>query len=226
MKIFVIIPAFNEETMVAKVISKIPRRLVGVGKVTTVVVDDGSTDLTSFEARRAGATVIRHSVNCGLGGALGTGFAYAKKNKADIVITMDADGQHNPSDILPMIKQINKKKVDVIIGSRMIAKQKMPLDRQIINFLGNIATYVLFGIWTSDSQSGMRAFTKKALDKIEIKTNRMEVSTEFFKEIKRNNLTFSEVAIKPIYTIYSRNKGQKNLNALDVFYKIFLSIAR
>jgi len=222
----VIIPAFNEETMVAKVISKIPRRLVGVGKVTTVVVDDGSTDLTSFEARRAGATVIRHSVNCGLGGALGTGFAYAKKNKADIVITMDADGQHNPSDILPMIKQINKKKVDVIIGSRMIAKQKMPLDRQIINFLGNIATYVLFGIWTSDSQSGMRAFTKKALDKIEIKTNRMEVSTEFFKEIKRNNLTFSEVAIKPIYTIYSRNKGQKNLNALDVFYKIFLSIAR
>ena len=226
MKIFVIVPAFNEEVMVAKVINKIPRRLVGFGKVTTVVVDDGSSDLTSFEASRAGAIVIRHSINCGLGGALGTGFAYAKKNNADVVITLDADGQHDPSDVLPMIRQINKKNVDVVIGSRMIAKKKMPLDRRIINYLGNIATYILFGVWTTDSQSGMRAFTKRALDKIEIKTNRMEVSTEFFKEIKRNNLSFTEVPIKPVYTNYSRKKGQKNFNAVDVFYKIFLSIAR
>jgi len=90
----------------------------------------------------------------------------ALDRKAEIIVTFDADGQHNPKDIPRLISPILKNEADVVIGSRIIGKKNnMPLFRKILNYLANLSTLIFFGIWVSDSQSGLRAFNKKAAEK-------------------------------------------------------------
>jgi hypothetical protein len=103
---------------------------------------------------------------------------------------------------------------------------EMPSDRRLLNSLANTLTFVLFGVTTTDSQSGFRAFNRKAIQAIALKTQRMEVSSEIFAEIKRLNLRFSEVPISVIYTDYSRQKGQQNSNKWSVGYKLMLRLFR
>jgi hypothetical protein len=98
----------------------------------------------------------------------------------------------------------------------------MPWYRVVGNLGLNVITYLLFGLWTSDSQSGMRAFCRSALEKIEIRNDRMEVSSEFIREIRRKQLRFSEVPIKAIYTEYSLAKGQSNWNAFNIIFRLLL----
>jgi len=102
----------------------------------------------------------------------------------------------------------------------------MPVDRLLVNWLSNFLTWLLFGVWTSDSQSGFRAFSKKAIELLKLKTERMEVSSEIFAEVRRHQLTLTEVPIRVIYTAYSQRKGQSTLNALHVFFKLVLRLAR
>jgi hypothetical protein len=139
---------------------------------------------------------------------------------------MDSDGQHAFSDIPRMIKPLLAGKCDVVVGTRMKNSDGMPPDRKIINFVSNLVTFALFHIWTSDSQSGFRAFSREALRKINTVTQGMEVSSEFFAEIKKHNLRFEEVPIKVIYTDYSRTKGQSNLNSVFIGLKLFLRLFR
>lgn len=226
MKLLIILPAFNEGGKIGEVLKNLPAKIKGASSIEKLVIDDGSSDNTSKVALSHKAKVLRHIINRGLGGGIGTGFEYARITGADIVVTFDSDGQHRPKDIEPLIKPIIEGIADVVIGSRFIKVSEVPFDRIVINFLSNIATYILFGIWTSDSQSGLRAFNKNAISKIEIKTQKMEVSSEIFKEIKRNDLKFEEIPIKAIYTEYSRKKGQKNSNAVPTFIKMFLRVLR
>ncbi len=220
-KLAIIIPAFNENVMIGNVIKSVPKKILHFQKPAIIVINDGSTDGTKNQARRAGARVISHPLNRGLGGALGTGFMLAKKEKFDLVVTLDADGQHNPVDISRLIQPIIDGKADVVIGSRLMSSTMPPL-RKLINIFSNIATFILFGIATSDSQSGFRAFSKKAIRKISIKTQGMEVSSEIFREIQRNNFTKVEIPIAAIYTNYSLGKGQRITNAPNVFWKLLL----
>lgn len=226
MKLLIILPAFNEGEKIGEVLKGLPNKIKGATEIEKLVIDDGSEDSTSIVALSNKAKVLRHIINRGLGGGIGTGFEYARVKGSDIVVTFDSDGQHRSQDIEPLIKPIVDGKVDVVIGSRFLKVAEVPFDRIVINFLSNIATFVLFGIWTSDSQSGLRAFNKKAISKIDIKTQKMEVSSEIFKEIKRNDLKFAEIPIKAIYTEYSRRKGQKNSNAIPTFIKMFLRALR
>ncbi len=220
--LMVAVPAFNEDKMIGKILSSIPGTINGIGKILVVVIDDGSSDDTLKVAKKHRVIVLRHLINRGLGGVLGTAFKFAKKNKIDILVTLDADGQHKPSDIKHLIRAIINKQADVVVGSRLLKKSSMPLSRRLINIMSNIATWIFFGIWSSDSQSGFRAFSKKAINCIELRTQRMEVSSEIFKEIKRNKLKIAEVPIKAIYTHYSLTKGQKISNAAAVVTKLFI----
>lgn len=223
MKILVIVPAFNEEESIESVILD----LRGHGYRHLVIVDDGSLDRTATIARKLKVPVISHHINRGLGAALGTGLAYARSVGPDMVVTFDADGQHKARDIKKLLGPLNSNKADVVIGSRLMRDtETMPVDRQVLNWLSNFLTFLLYGVWTTDSQSGLRAFGRRAWEKITIKTERMEVSSEFFKEIKRHQLWFTEVAIKPIYTKYSRTSGQSNLNAVNVAAKMLLRLFR
>lgn len=221
-KLVILMPAFNEEAIIGKVLDDLIDRKPPNFETEIVVINDGSYDQTESEAQKRNVTVLTHPLNRGLGGALGTGFLYAKISGADFVVTFDADGQHNPDDIVKILHPLVEVKADVVVGSRLLGKSTMPIDRKIINFLANILNFFLWGIWVTDTQSGLRAFTKKAVNKIKIKMNKMEVSSEILKEVKRNKLSLTEIPIKAIYTQYSRNKGQQNINAVNVFLRLLL----
>lgn len=226
MNILIAIPAYNEGRIIHHTIASIKKHITNL-PATILVVDDGSTDNTHEQALNLGVLVATHTINRGLGGALGTALEYAKFHHFDILVTLDADGQHDPTDIPKIIKPLLTNQADVVIGTRTRSRQgQMPLDRKIIITLSNLLTGLLFGQTTSDSQSGFRAFNTRAINSIHLKTERMEVSSEFFSEIRRLRLRLSEIPIKVIYTDYSRSKGQANTNAWNIFYKLILRLFR
>ena len=234
-KLFIILPAFNEVKVIGRVLDDLKKELKHLKQLkqfkelepVIIVVDDASSDKTGKIARKKGMVVLRHVINRGLGGALATGLEYARINNADIAVTMDSDGQHDPQDLHKIIKPIVEKKAEVVIGSRFLERSNsIPWDRKPVLWASNIITFLFFGIYTTDSQSGFRAFSKRAIKKIKLKTQRMEVSSELFDQIKKNNLRLMEVPIKVIYTPYSREKGQSNLNALKILVKLILRLAR
>lgn len=205
-KRIIVIPAYCEETVIGNVV----RDAVRVADAV-VVVDDGSPDRTGEVARAAGAIVVRHSLNRGLGGALGTGIAAAKRLGATAIVTMDADGQHRASDAARVFDRLAKGDVDFVIGSRMLPgpdRAGMPAHRVVLNRLGNLLTLILFGVRVTDSQSGLRGLTRAAADGLDLRTNGMEVSSEFINEIRSRGWRFAEISIPAIYTDYSLSKGQ------------------
>jgi UDP-N-acetylglucosamine---dolichyl-phosphate N-acetylglucosaminyltransferase len=220
MKLAILIPAYNEEKTLEQVIKSIPRRFPKISRTEIIVVSDGSKDKTTEIARKQKAILIEHDLNRGLGGALGTGFEYVRQNDFDLLLTFDADGQHNAEDIWPVLKPLTQKKADVVIGSRLKHTAGMPWYRVIGIWGLNFITFIFFWVWTTDSQSGLRAFNRKAIEKINIQANKMEVSSEFFYEIGRHNLKLLEVPITSIYTKYSLQKGQKNANAFRIISKL------
>jgi len=204
-KWIVVIPAYGEATVVGRVVLD----ALTVSDAV-IVVDDGSPDRTGDEARAAGALVVRHAINRGLGGALGTGIAAARFLGATAIVTMDADGQHRGVDARRVFERLDEGNVDFVIGSRMIgeARRGMPLHRVILNRLGNLLTLLLFGVRVTDSQSGLRGLTRRAADGLDLRTNGMEVSSEFINEIRTRKWRFAEITIPAIYTEYSLSKGQ------------------
>ncbi len=215
--IVAVIPAFNEEGRVADVIR---RSLSYVDKV--IVINDASRDSTAQLSREAGATVVSHPLNRGLGAALGTGVEGAKKLGAEIVVMLDADGQHLPEEI-PLLVQSIRDGNDAVIGSRMLTFEgNMPRMRRVYQRVGNLMTYMLFGKHVTDSQSGFRAFSKHALDRLKIRTDRMEVSSEIISEIHRNKLKYAEVPITAVYTDYSLSKGQSFHTGVKTALKLLL----
>ena len=218
LKTVVVIPAYNEEKVIGSVIDNLKKE----GFKEIIVIDDGSVDNTFHVAKEKKVFAYSHIINRGLGGALNTGISAALMHDADIIVTCDADGQHDPNDIKKAISMLIKEDLDVVIGSRLINSKGMPLSRKVINSGASWITYFLFGVYSSDTQSGLRVFKKTAAEKIEIKTNRMEVSSEIIKEIGRNKFKFKEIPIKAIYTEYSLAKGQKGSNAFKILYKLIL----
>lgn len=215
--VWIVIPAFNEEKTITRVIKGLKLN----GWQNIIVVNDGSVDRTAMLAKKQGVIVLNHLINRGLGAALNTGIHAALKFGADIIVTFDADLQHRPEDVERLINPILNNKADVVIGSRFLNKQDlkdMPLAKRIGNMGLTIITFLLFGAITTDSQSGLRAFSRKAAEKIEIKTNRMEVSSEIIAEITRKKLKKLEIPIKAIYL----RKGQSVLDGFKILGKLLL----
>lgn len=227
--VIVVLPAFNEELVIGEVIDRVINELSKINNICPqlIVVDDGSTDETNKIVLAKGVEVIKHVINRGLGGSIMTGLEYARMKQADVLVTMDADGQHNPKNIYELIKPIVEQQYDVVIGSRFLGKSKnLNIIRKLILKGGNLITYLLFGIYSSDSQSGFRAFSKRAINSINLRTQRMEVSSELFIQIKKNKLRLTEVPIEVKYTPYSMAKGQSNLNAFRILLKLILRFGR
>jgi len=216
MKRVIVIPAYNEQTHVGDVVRS-ARQVADV----VLVVDDGSIDKTGEVARAAGAVVVRHAVNRGLGGALGTGLEGAVRLGADAIVTMDADGQHRAEDAKRVFERLAQGDADFVMGSRMLgADGNMPARRKLAQQLGNLLTWALFGTWVTDSQSGLRGLTRRAAEGTDLRTNGMEVSSEFVKRIKDHGWRWAEISIPAIYTEYSLSKGQSFLVGLKTAGKL------
>lgn len=220
-RVYIIIPVFNEKEVIGAVLREIHD--CGYGRI--IVVDDGSTDGTKEEAERSGASVvIRHRMNRGKGAAIKTGMEAAKRCGADAVVTFDGDGQHDPKDISIMLGLLQKG-YDVILGSRFIHSQQIPVMKRILNFLGNIIVWCIYGIWATDSQYGLRAYGKRALWAIDTESDRYEYDSEVLREIVRHDLKYREFPSHVRYTKYSQQKENRQnvVSAAKTMIKVFLS---
>jgi len=210
-------PAYNEAAVLSSVLSDVcsavPARRV-------VVVNDGSCDATGVIAAKHGVHVVHHELNRGLGAALKSGMILAVALGAQAVVTFDADGQHKAQHVDQMIAPLLRGEADMVIGSRFLKNESMPRHRRAFNAIGNVVTWLFHGAWTSDSQSGLRAFNLHALTNLDIRANQMDVSSEFIKEAHRLRLRVAEVPIPPIYTEYSMSKGQSFMGGIRTVSKI------
>ncbi len=212
-KVFAVVAAFNEEKTISAVLSDLGKYVDRI-----IVVDDGSSDKTSDVVKGGRITLLRHLSNLGQGAALQTGFEYAKRQKAGIVITYDADGQFKASDIPRLIEPIIQKKADIVLGSRFLGQAvNIPRTRLITLKLGIIFTFIFSGLKLTDTNNGLRALNSKALHKINITQNKLAHASEILDQIKSKKLKYMEIPVTVIYTDYSKQKGEKNLNALKVF---------
>ena len=198
LKITVGIPAFNEEENIGAIIIKL-KKIVD----TVIVCDDGSTDMTNEISKKMGALVIEHKENLGYGSSIKSIFEKAKEMDSDILVTFDGDGQHNIDDVKKIVQPILEMNADIVIGSRFLNKDKnVPKYRKLgiktITKLTNVALEKKL----SDSQSGFRAYNKKAINEINPKDSGMGISTEIL--IKANSKKLEIVEI-PITILYNGN---------------------
>lgn len=216
-KVCVILPAYNESSAITDVIADLSATFKKAGHTfQVVVVDDGSKDDTAAIAGKSGAHVIRHILNTGSGGATATGLSYAQQNGFTIAATADADGQHHADDVLKGVELMIKDEADLLIGSRLIDSQGMSKVKIIGNRGLSFITYLLFGVNVTDSQSGLRIYSRRALNELRWKTMGYEFCSEMLWRAKQQKLSIKEYPIKAIYTDYSKAKGQNNWNAFNI----------
>jgi glycosyltransferase involved in cell wall biosynthesis len=216
--ILIIIPAYNEGRSLPSVIESLKKH----GYNNILVIDDGSGDGTFEIAGDLKVYVARHSLNAGAGCASATGFEIAKILDPHIVVTFDADGQHDAADIARLVGPIQRDEADVVIGSRMLSGSGMPWKRILYNKIANTMTFILYGFSLSDTQSGFKAFNRKAYRLINIETSRMEYCSEIVHKIEKNNLRHTEIKVRTIYTDYSLSKGQGLATGLKTLMRLVL----
>lgn len=205
MSLYIIIPAYNEGRKIGEVIKDLKKS--GYDKI--IVVDDASSDDTAKVSENAGAVVLKHIVNRGQGASLKTGNTYALQKGAKIIVHFDADGQMQVSDIKKMTAPIINKEVDVTLGSRFLGSaENIDFGKKVMLKLARFVVYILYGIWLTDSQNGFRAMNRKAAEKIEISSDKMEHAGEILGEIKKKRLKYKEIPVRIVYTDYSKSKGQ------------------
>ena len=196
MKITIGIPAYNEEKNIAPIITKLKKITDSI-----IVCDDGSSDMTSKISQDLGARVVTHEKNMGYGAAIKSIFLEAKQIQPDILVTFDADGQHNVEDIEKVIVPIQKSTSDIVIGSRFLNEKNKEIPRYRKVGIKTITglTNTLTGTKISDAQSGFRAYSKKTLEKITPSDEGMGVSTEILIKSSNLGLVIAEVPIKINY---------------------------
>lgn len=217
MRIIAVIPAFNEATRIAQVVKAVSQHVSAV-----VVVDDGSSDGTAVEAKKAGALVVRHIDNSGAGAATMTGIEAARRLNAEVVITLDADEQHDPKDIPAMLEPIEKHGADIVFANRFGQRNKIPFIRRVFNGLGNIVTFMATGYWVADSQCGYKAFGSRAVEQLNLRMSGFEFCTEIVRESVHHKWRIAQVPVKVVYSEYTLAKGQSFANGVRTAFKILL----
>jgi glycosyltransferase involved in cell wall biosynthesis len=194
-RVIAVIPAYNEERFIGSVVLKACRHTDQV-----VVVDDGSTDATAQLAEAAGAIVVRHHHNRGKGHALNSGFKKACDLEADIVVTLDADGQHQPDELPRVIWPVRAGQADLVVGSRYI-RPGLPVPRHRVwgHRLFNLLTNLASGVTVTDSQSGFRAFSRPAAEALIFSAAGFSVESEMQLQARTFGLRVQEVPITVRY---------------------------
>lgn len=219
-KVYIVIPAYNEAPVLGKVIDEIRKN----GFDHIIIVDDGSVDETRTILQKKEVLSVRHSLNRGKGAAIQTGFEASQLLGADMVVTFDGDGQHDPIDIAPMVRLISEG-YDVVMGRRDYREKHIPRYKVMGNKLGNLITWIVYGLWVSDSQFGLRAYSRKAIDKIRLTSDRYEFDSEIIREIARHGFKHCEMTAHVRYTDYAMSKKNKQsiISSIKTVLKMILT---
>jgi glycosyltransferase involved in cell wall biosynthesis len=210
-----LIPAYNEEAAIAKVILQAQKY---VSKV--IVCDDGSTDMTSEIAKSLGATVLRHQTNLGKGVALRTLFAKAKEIAPEAVVTLDADGQHDPNEIPNLIKALRTNRADIVIGSRFVQGTYTSGNIPAYRIIGNKLLSRLTDKNMTDTQSGFRVYSRAALNSLNPTENGMGVDSEILMKARKLNLKIIEAPISVSYDVLNPSKSNFTFHAAEVVLSV------
>jgi len=217
--VWIVVPAFNEAGVIGDVIADLRSVFTNV-----VCVDDGSDDDTGDVALKAGAHLVRHPVNLGQGAAIQTGVEYARRQPgAQVFATFDADGQHRVKDLVTMIDRLSAGDVDVVIGTRFgPGVSRPPLLKRVV--LQTAARLSPRGrrLSLTDTNNGLRVFTKTVADGLDITMSGMSHATEFIMLIAENHWRVAEEPVEVLYTDYSKSKGQPLLNGVNIIFEGFL----
>lgn len=211
-KLWIIVPAYNEGKRIEDVLEGVKNYSKNV-----VVVDDGSRDGTSKLAKKHDVLVLKHLVNLGKGAALKTGCEYAIRKRAEKLIAIDADGQHDPEEIPNFLEALES--ADVVFGYRKLNK-KMPLLFRIGNMLINFTTKILYNVKLRDTQGGYRAFTADAYKKLRWKSNDYSMESEMIANMGKHHLRYKEIPIKTIYS--EKYKGTTVLDGIKIVVNMFI----
>jgi glycosyltransferase involved in cell wall biosynthesis len=211
------IAAFNEEKTIAKIIARAMRHVDGV-----IVIDDGSTDDTAMIAKQLGAQVFSHEKNKGYGAAISSCFSMARDLGADVLVTLDGDGQHDPEQIPKVIEPILDGQADVVIGSRFHegSNREIPRYRLAGMRILNAATNRVSKQRITDSQSGFRSYSKKAIDSIKIYETGMGATSEIAVRADDAGLTIAEVPISVAYAGLESSSKNPLTHGLEVLSTI------
>jgi len=226
MKLIVLIPAYNEESNIEKTILSIPRKILGINEIKVLVVNDGSTDKTSELAMNGGADkIVSHKRNRGVGATFMTGIRNAIQMGADIVVTLDADSQFDSKQIPELVLPILNHQFDVVIGSRFLSytPKNIPRIKSIGNKIFSKLVSWLIGQKFTDSQSGLRAYSREALFNISI-VNDYTYTQEVLIDLKFKGLQIGEVPVSVSYDEKRKSRVLKNifsysLRALSIIIK-------
>ena len=211
------IPAYNEEKTIAKVILLAQKHVDAV-----VVCDDGSQDLTADIAEKLGAIAIKHKKNMGYGAAVQTVFEKAKKLKADLLVTLDADGQHDALEIPKLVEPILEKKADIVIGSRFLQQNSgMPRYRRFgIKVLTKMTNSSRQKDTLTDAQCGFRAYNRKAIKSLRLEEQGMGISAEVLLKAKDLGLVVAEVPVEVQYKGLETSTHSPVKQGLNVIFTI------
>ncbi len=209
---WVVIAAYNEASVIARIIADVRRRCY-----TVVLVDDGSSDATAATAEKASAVVIRHPVNLGQGAALQTGIEFALHEGAEVIVTFDADGQHRATDIDGLIGALAEHDADFALGSRFLGGTvNLPPARRLLLKAATSFARATSGLSITDTHNGLRAMTRRGASAIRLRQNRMAHASEFLNQIAASGLKYVEVPVTIEYSAYSLAKGHKLGNSLSI----------
>lgn len=211
MKTAVVIPAYNEEKTIAKIVRETRKFIPDV-----IVVDDGSNDGTGIEAKKAGAKVVRHIVNVGVGLATITGNEYAIRKGYEVIVNIDADEQHFPKDIPAAVGLLEKNALDAVFGSRFLTHSKeFPWVLKFGNKFLTFTNRLMFGSNITDTQTGFRVFRVEAWKKLGIASSSYSICSEIAAKVGKKRLKYAEMPVETVFL--DKFKGTTILDGIKIF---------
>ncbi len=217
---WVVIPLYNEASVIAEVIAGLRESFVHI-----VCVDDGSTDGSAAIAEAAGARVLRHPLNLGQGAALQTGIAYVREQPScRYIVTFDADGQHRVVDAVAMVELARNDDAAIVFGSRFLDDRTKPgALKKLVLKTAVVVTNLTTGLRLTDAHNGLRVIRVDAARGIHLQQDRMAHASEIVLQLRRTGLPWREFPVEVLYTDYSKAKGQSLLNSINILVDLIVN---
>jgi len=217
---WVVVPTYNEGPVVGGVLKELLTSFPNV-----VAVDDGSSDNSSTEIVGSGARLVRHPINLGAGAAMESGLQFALLDpRARYFVTFDADGQHRVEDAVAMVAKLRSGEHDILLGSRFMgASQGMPRSRRLMLHAARIFETLSSGVSLTDAHNGLRAFNRTFAEKVRFRMRDMAHASEMLRLIHSSGVRWAEQPVTILYTDYSRGKGQRSINSVNIAVDVWLN---